>query len=66
MHTSNISLNEKTIWSYSDLMAAGFSRSMAYELLNREDMPVVKIGSRRFMNAELFREWLREQATGKA
>ena len=41
-----------------------FSRPMAYQLLNRKDMPVVCIGRRRFMHAALFREWLEQQAKG--
>lgn len=41
----------------------GLSRSMAYQLLSRRDLPVVKIGRRRFMHKSLFESWLAEQAS---
>ena len=40
----------------------GLSRASVYNLLNRSDMPVVQIGTRKFMHKELFIEWIREQA----
>jgi len=42
----------------------GMTRSMAYQLLNRADLPVVQIGMRKFMLRELFLGWLRKQAGG--
>lgn len=42
--------------------AYGFSRTGWYQLLNREDVPVVKIGGRKFLHRELFEAWLKEQA----
>lgn len=48
--------------SCNDLMARGYNRTLVYQWLNREDMPVVKIGRRRYMHRELFDEWLRKQA----
>ena len=53
---------------YPQLMAArditnlGLSRAMAYQLLNRDDLPVVVIGTRRFMNRDRFFEWMDRQA----
>lgn len=62
---------EQIILSAKDLQKMGFSRSMAYRLLNRSDMPVLSIGERKFMNKELFMKWLEkhgaaleEQAAG--
>lgn len=61
-----VSASERT--DYPQLMAAkditnmGLSRAMAYQLLNREDLPVVVIGTRRFMNRDRFFEWLDKQA----
>ena len=52
----------RTLLNAKDLQAMGFSRPMAYSLLNRPDLPVVRIGQRKFMHAELFDEWLRKQA----
>ena len=43
----------------------GLSRSMAYQLLSRRDLPVVVIGRRRFMHRDLFALWLAEQASGQ-
>lgn len=52
----------KTLLSYRDLMDMGLSRRMAYELLNREDMPVVQLGSRKFMQSALFEARMAELA----
>jgi len=37
-----------------DLMIVGFSRTMAYAMLNQEDMPVTMIGKRKFMKRDPF------------
>ncbi len=58
---------EKALLNHEDLKRmTGLSRPTVYQLLNRKDMPVVTIGRRKFMNAELFRKWLNSQATGEA
>ena len=44
-----------------DLQDFGFTRSMAYAFLNREDVPVIRIGKRKFIRKEKFYEWLEEQ-----
>ena len=44
-----------------DLQDMGFSRSMAYALFNRVDVPVIHIGKRKFIRREKFLEWLAEQ-----
>ena len=49
--------------SARDLVGMGIARSLAYQLLNRSDMPMVQIGGRKFMHRELFLDWLRNQAT---
>ena len=41
-----------------DIQAMGFSRPMVYQLLNREDMPTVRIGKRVFVQKDRFLEWL--------
>ena len=38
--------------SANDIQAMGFTRTMAYNILNREDVPVVKIGSRKFIQRD--------------
>ena len=52
----------KVLLSAADIQKMGVSRSTAYALLNRPDLPVVRIGQRKFMHAELFEEWIRKQA----
>lgn len=49
------------ILSAKDLQDMGFSRSMAYALFNRTDVPVIHIGKRKFIRREKFLEWLTEQ-----
>ena len=49
------------ILSAKDLQDMGFSRSMSYALFNREDIPVIRIGKRKFIRRERFMEWLTEQ-----
>ena len=44
-----------------DLQNFGFTRSMAYAFLNREDVPVIRIGKRKFIRREKFYEWLETQ-----
>ena len=50
------------LMSAKDLKNIGLSRPMAYQLLNRDDLPVVVIGGRRFMNRDRFFEWMDRQA----
>lgn len=42
---------------------ANISLRNAYRLLNRDDLPVVEIGKRRYMHRALFEQWLAEQAS---
>lgn len=44
-----------------DLQDFGFTRSMAYAFLNRKDVPVIRVGKRKFVRKEKFYEWLEEQ-----
>lgn len=53
--------NTPEILSAKDLQDMGFSRSMAYALFNRADVPVIHIGKRKFIRYEKFLEWLAEQ-----
>ena len=49
------------ILSAKYLQDMGFSRSMSYALFNRADVPVIRIGKRKFIRREKFLEWLAEQ-----
>ena len=53
--------NTPEILSAKDLQDMGFSRSMSYALFNRDDVPVIHIGKRKFIRREKFLEWLAEQ-----
>ena len=53
---------KKLLLEASEIMElTGLSRSTVYQMLNRQDMPVVRIGGRKFMNAELFKKWIDDQ-----
>lgn len=66
MQEANLNWGDKALLDFEDLKRiTGLSRPTVYQLLNRADMPVVSIGRRKFMNAELFRKWLNRQATGE-
>lgn len=47
----------------ADLQAMGFPRAIAYGLLSREDIPVIKVGKRKFIRKEKFLEWIEAQET---
>ena len=42
----------------NDLQTMGFRRAMVYKILNSADVPVVKIGSRKFIQRDKFFKWL--------
>jgi len=56
----NKKFNTPEILSAKDLQDMGFSRSMAYALFNKADVPVIHIGKRKFIRREKFLEWLAE------
>lgn len=47
-----------------DLQQLGFSRSMAYQLMNRADVPVLQIGERKFIQRDKFFAWVEENSGG--
>ena len=49
------------ILSAKELQAMGFSRSMAYRLLQGDLIPVVTIGKRKFIRHTTLMEWLAKQ-----
>ncbi len=53
--------NTTEMLTAEDLQNFEFSRSMAYAFLNREDVPVIRIGKRKFIRKEKFLAWLEEQ-----
>ncbi len=59
---SSINLSNLLLMDAHDLQAAGLPRAIAYELLNRSDMPVVVFGRRKFMVRSKFEKWLDENS----
>ena len=59
--------NMPIMLSANDLQAMGFTRTMAYSILNSIDVPVVKIGNRKFIQRDKFFKWLdsKENNTSK-
>lgn len=49
---------EKMFLTPKDLQAMGLSRNKAYELFNREDAPILRIGDRKYIIAAEFQGWL--------
>ena len=54
------------LMSAKDLQKVGVTKTMAYQLLNREDIPVVCIGGRKFVNRDKFFQWLDSQTLASA
>lgn len=49
------------LMSAKDIQEMGVSRAMAYQILNRNDIPVLKIGDRKMVKREDFMTWLDRQ-----
>ena len=52
--------------SANEIQSIGFTRTMAYSILNRDDVPVVKIGNRKFIQKDKFFDWLDSREMGKS
>ncbi len=50
--------------SSKDMQQMGISRAMSYQILNRNDVPVIKIGERKMVKRDDFLEWLDRQTIG--
>ena len=51
--------------SANDIQAVGFTRTMVYKILSSEEVPVVKIGSRKFVQRDKFFAWLDSKEKSK-
>lgn len=51
--------------SANDIQTMGFTRTMTYNILDRDDVPVVKIGSRKFIQRDKFFDWLESREKSK-
>lgn len=63
-NTNNTAKDIPMLMSVHDLQAMGMGRSMAYKLMHRADVPVVKIGDRLFVLRDKFMDWLEAQGVG--
>lgn len=52
--------------SAKDLQKMGLSRAMSYQILNRSDVPVIKIGDRKMVKRDDFLAWLDRCTVGAA
>lgn len=66
MNTTTTTNEVPMLMSVHDLQAMGMGRSMAYKLLNRADVPVIKIGERKFVLRDKFYAWLEAQTPDAA
>lgn len=46
------------LMSAKDIQKMGISRAMAYQILNRTDIPILKIGERKLIKRDDFLTWL--------
>ena len=51
--------------SANDIQAMGITRTMVYKILSSEEVPVVKIGSRKFVQRDKFFAWLDSKEKSK-
>ena len=51
--------------SANDIQAMGFTRTMVYKILSSEEVPVVKIGGRKFVQRDKFFAWLDSKEESK-
>lgn len=57
---------DKLALNVTDVAAVlGISRPKAYELMRREDFPVVQLGSRKIVPRSKLEEWLEAQADAR-
>ena len=50
--------NLPMMYSANDIQAMGFTRTMVYKILSSDEVPVVNIGSRKFVQRDKFFAWL--------
>ena len=54
---------EKVLMTVKEMRkVTGFSRPMAYQLVNREDFPKIRIGRRIMIPAKQLERWIEEQS----
>lgn len=57
---------EKMLMTVEEMRkVTGFSRPMAYKILNREDFPKIRIGRRVMIPVKQLEQWIEEQSMKK-
>ena len=55
--------NYPELLTANHLQAMGFTRTMSYALMKREDLPVIQIGRKKFIQRDTFFKWLNDLET---
>ena len=63
MNTNTNRENYPELLTANHLQAMGFTRTMSYALMKREDLPIIRIGRKKFIQRDTFFKWLDSQET---
>ena len=63
MNTSTNRENYPELLTANHLQAMGFTRTMSYALMKHEDLPIIRIGRKKFIQRDTFFKWLDSQET---
>ena len=63
MNTNTNRENYPELLTANHLQARGFTRTMSYALMKREDLPIIRIGRKKFIQRDTFFKWLDSQET---
>ena len=55
--------NYPELLTANHLQAMGFTRTMSYALMKREDLPIIRIGKKKFIQKDTFFKWLNSLET---
>ena len=59
MNTNTNRENYPELLTANHLQAMGFTRTMSYALMKREDLPIIRIGKKKFIQKDTFFKWLK-------
>ena len=67
MAEKNLQMNQKLTYSVEEAAKRiGIGKNAVYALAKAQKIPVIRIGRRFVINAELFDSWFREQSANRA
>ena len=55
--------NYPELLTANHLQSMGFTRTMSYALMKREDLPIIRIGKKKFIQKDTFFKWLNSLET---